>query len=308
MTTDTVFRQRAKPPKSSKSSKSSKWSKSSRQAKGSKPARGAEAGPTSKQAKAERGAKQKPQSPSLVDPRLQARRIEVARGQGRRRLRWVVAGVVVAALLVGAFALTQSPVLDVDRIEVRGASQTEHDAARRASGVARGNAMVALDAPAVERRLEALPWVERATVSRSWPGTVEIVLVERTPVAVVGTGASAVQVDRDGRALGPATDDDLPVLSGDPVAVGSRLPETQRWVVATVADLPAALRTEVAAASATPSGIRLTLVDDIEVRWGDRSQPTAKADAVQVLLEQADRSTIATIDVSVPRAATVTRS
>jgi cell division protein FtsQ len=281
VSTGTVFHQRTKAPKEPKSAKSPKSVKS---------------GPA------------KPSTPSLVDPRLQARRVEVARGQGRRRLRWVVLGVLVVVLIVGAFALVRSPALDVDRIEVRGAARTEQAEAREASGIALGSALVSLDAPAAERRLEAIPWVERATVSRSWPGTVRIALVERTPVAVVGTGAQAVQVDRDGRALAPASGADLPVVAGDPVAPGEHGSPTQRWVVATVAGLPADLRREVAAAAATPSGIRLTLRDGIDVRWGDASQPTAKADAVQVLLEQADRSTIATIDVTVPRAATVTRS
>lgn len=277
MSTDTVFRQRAKPPKPSKPLKAAKGAK-------------------------------RVESPSFVDPRLQARRVEVARGQGRRRLRWVVAAVVVVVVVVGAFAVTQSPALDVDQITLSGASRTEEAAARAASGIEVGSPMVALDAPAAERRIEALPWVERATVSRSWPGTVQVAVVQRTPVAVVGSGTAAVTVDRDGQALGPASDADLPVVSGDPVAAGEELAAAQRWVVATLADLPSELRSEVAAASATPTGIRLTLTDDIEVRWGDSSQPTAKADAVQVLLEQADRATIATIDVTVPRAATVTRS
>jgi cell division protein FtsQ len=274
MSTDTVFRQRAKPPKPPKAAKGAK----------------------------------RVESPSFVDPRLQARRVEVARGQGRRRLRWVVAAVVVVVVVVGAFAVTQSPALDVDQITLSGASRTEEAAARAASGIEVGSPMVALDAPAAERRIEALPWVERATVSRSWPGTVQVAVVQRTPVAVVGSGTAAVTVDRDGQALGPASDADLPVVSGDPVAAGEELAAAQRWVVATLADLPSELRSEVAAASATPTGIRLTLTDDIEVRWGDSSQPTAKADAVRVLLEQADRATIATIDVTVPRAATVTRS
>jgi cell division protein FtsQ len=261
-------------------------------------------------AKAPKGSKgpKRPSSPSLVDPRLQARRVEVARGQGRRRLRWILLGVVVVALVVGAFALTRSPALDVDQVEVRGASRTERAEAREASGIALGSPMVSLDASAAERRLEAIPWVERATVSRAWPGTVRIRLVERTPIAIVGAGADAVQVDRAGRALAPASGADLPVVAGDPVAPGERTTPTQRWILATVAGLPTDLRDEVASASATPSGIRLTLTDEIEVRWGDSSQPTAKADAVQVLLQQADRSTIATIDVTVPRAATVTRS
>ena len=247
------------------------------------------------------------ESPSLVDPRLQARRVEVARGQGRRRLRWVVAAVAIVVVVLGTFALTQSPILDVDHVTVSGGARTNRAAAVDAAGIPRGSAMIAVDAPAAERRLEKLPWVEEASVSRSWPGTVRVDLVERVPVAVVGTGSSAVQVDSSGRVLGRAANRSLPLVGGEPAAAGETLSDTQRWVVATIADLPAQLRSEVAAANATPSGVRLTLTDDIEVRWGDSSQATAKADALGVLLEQADRSTIDTIDVSVPRAATVTR-
>lgn len=280
MSTGTVFHQRTKAPKASKRSKDPKAPK----------------------------APKRPQSPSLVDPRLQARRAEVARDEGRRRRRWIGVGVAVAALVVVAFALTRSPALDIDRIEVRGTDAAGRAEARRSAGVASGTPMVALDAPAVERRLEAVPWVERATVSRAWPGTVRISLVKRRPVAVVGSGAAAVQVDRTGHAIAPAGDAELPLVAGDAVAVGERLTATQRWVVANLAAMPASLREEIATASATPTGIRLTLGDGIEVRWGDGSQPSAKADAVAVLLEQADRPTIAVIDVTVPRAATVTRS
>jgi cell division protein FtsQ len=291
-----VFRSAAKPSKPGKSPKAPRSK-----------AKPPEAPKQAKQAKQPKGAS-RPESPSFVDPRMQSRRIEVARGNGRRRLRWVIAGAAAALLVVGGYSLTQSPVLDVDRIEVGGTARTTRTEIREASGIAADAPMVSLDDGAVARRIEALPWVERATVTRSWPGTVRIRVTERTPVAIVGSGAAAVVVDDAGRALGPAGDLDLPVVGGDPVEAGDQLAAVPRWVVATIAELPDELRAEVAAASATPSGLRLTLVDDIEVRWGDASQGSAKADALGVLLEQADRATIATIDVSVPRAATVTRS
>ena len=243
-----------------------------------------------------------------VEPKLQARRIEVARHQGRRRLRFVVLVLGVVIAVVAVFGATRSPALDVDHVVVRGADQTGAAAVRRASGVPLGRPLVSVDPAHVEARLERLPWVERASVARSWPGTVRITLTERTPIAVVGTGSAAVVVDGDGRAIAAAHHEDLPVVAGAPVAVGRELAAPRRSVVSILEEMPAALRREVAAAHATPSGIALTLTDDITVRWGDSSQPSAKADALAVLLEQADRSTIAGIDVSVPRAATVTRT
>lgn len=242
-----------------------------------------------------------------VEPKMAARRMEVARDQGRRRLRWLLAIVTVVVVLAGTFALTQSPALDVDHVTVTGTSAARVAAVRKAAAVPVGSAMVSVDPSAAASRVESLPWVDRATVSRSWPGTVRISVVERTGVAIVGSGADAVVVAADGRALGPAAGRKLPVVSGDPVAVGDQVPATARSVVSVLAGLPTSLRAEVAAAHVAPSGVSLTLSDDIRVRWGDSSQPSAKADALQVLLEQADRSTIDVIDVSVPRAATVTR-
>ncbi len=288
--TETIFSQRSKPAKGAPKAKTPKAPK------------------TPKAERAPKGRKAKPASPSLVDPRLQARRIEVARGQGRRRLRWVVAGVVLVLLVVAGFALTQSPVLDVDTVAVTGTTQADRAEVLTASGIALGSPMIEVDTSAAAGRIEALPWVARASVAQDWPGTVTITVTERTPVAAVGSGSAAMAVDREGRVLGPVGDRELPVVAGDAAPAGDDLTATQRWVVGALGELPAGLRREVAGASATPSGIRLTLTDDIEVRWGDRSQPSAKADALQVLLEQADRSTIATIDVTVPRAATVTRS
>ena len=304
--TETIFRQGAKPHKPSKAQKA-KPQKAANAARKDRP-KAAKGAAAPKGAKASKAARAKPASPSLVDPRLQARRIEVARGQGRRRLRWVAAGVVVVLLIVGAFALTRSPVLDVDAVTVRGASTVDRSEVVEASGIVAGTPMLDVDGSAAASRIEALPWIDHATVTRNWPGAVTISVVERTPVAAVGEGSAAVAVDREGRVLGPAGDRDLPVIAGDPADVGTSISATQRWVAGAVAGLPTDLRREVAQASATPTGIRLTLTDGIVVRWGDTAQPRAKADALQVLLDQADRATIATIDVTVPRAATVTRS
>ena len=52
-----------------------------------------------------------------VDPRLRDRRAAVAREAGRRRLRRLVIGAAIVGLLVGAYGLVRSPLLDVDPVE-----------------------------------------------------------------------------------------------------------------------------------------------------------------------------------------------
>ena len=245
-----------------------------------------------------------------IEPRLRARRIEVARDQGRRRLRRILSGVAVVVLLIALVAASRSPLLDVDRIEVTGAAAARPADVRTASGIARGAAMVEVDPSAAAAGVESLPWVAEATVSRSWPGTVRIAVLERVPVAVAGTGARAVVVDAEGRALAEASGavgDGLPVIDGSAVEVGERLSTRRRRALAVVAGLPEDLRPEVASARTTDAGVELTLVDEIVVRWGDTSQPTAKADSLRVLLAEAGRDDLDVVDVSVPRSATVTR-
>lgn len=243
-----------------------------------------------------------------VEPKLQARRIEVARDRGRRRLRIVLVVAVLVVVLVGLGALTRSPALDVDQVQVRGVPAAQRDDVREAAAVAAGTPMLSVDAAGAEDRLEALPWVASASIARSWPGTVVVTVAPRRPIALVGEGSDAVQVDATGRAIRPARPGSaLPVVGGPAIEVGQVVAPGRRAVVHVLAGLPDELRAEVASAHASPSGTVLELTDGIRVRWGDTGLPTAKADALAVLLEQADRQTIATIDVSVPRAAALTR-
>ena len=209
---------------------------------------------------------------------------------------------------LAAFGATRSPLLDVDAIEVEGATRTEPDAIREASGVAVGSAMTSLDPGAVEARLEALPWIAQATVARAWPSTVTITVEERAPVVVAAGATGPVLVDADGRVVATGSLDGLPEVEGDAPAPGGRMAAEDRVAIAVVAGLPADLRRQVVAATTSRRGVELELDDGIEVEWGDETQSAAKAEALRVILQEGDRPTIARIDVTVPRATTLTRN
>lgn len=250
-----------------------------------------------------------------IDPRLRARRIDVARTEGRRRLRRIAAlgGVLLVVLLVAA--ATRSPLLDVDRTEVRGVEGPRADAALAASGVAPGDHLLWLDVDEAAARVEALPWVAGASVRRDLPGTVVLEVEAREPVAVAGSGSSAVLVDADGRAIAEVDDpvlagaaaDGLPVLALGPAPLGEHLADAGRDVARVVAAMPSELAEQIEEIAVDGEAIVVVLDDGIEVRWGGPQQTAAKAAAALVILEEADRATIATIDVTVPRATTVTR-
>lgn len=245
-----------------------------------------------------------------MDPRVRARRIEVARSHGRRRFWRLAALLALSFLVLAVVALTRSPLLDVDSVTVEGTARVDPELIRGTAAVDTKQPMTSVDLGAAEARLEALPWVAAATVARDWPSTVTISITERVPVAVAGDGPGAVLVDRDGRLLGAATVSDqvLPTAGPDPVeGPGALLPEHQRRLVATLAALPEEIRREVVQGTVDRSGLGLELRDGILVRLGDRTRLSAKIDAIRAVLDQADRPTIATIDVAAPGAAAVTR-
>src|SRR5439155_1590835 len=116
---------------------------------------------------------------------------------------------------------TRPPVLDVDHVRVLGNRHTAAPDVVRASGVRRGEAMTGVHEGAVAARVRRLPWVERASVRRRWPGTVSIAITERRPAASVrGSGDGWLLVDRTGRLLArvPAAAADVPAIENTPRA------------------------------------------------------------------------------------------
>src|SRR5262249_8517086 len=96
---------------------------------------------------------------SPVDPRMRERWIAARRAEGRRRLRSLAVLGAVAVLGVIAWVVLASPLLDVDRIVVRGAVRTTPDRVIAAADVGRGDAMVWIDTGAAADRVDGLPWI-----------------------------------------------------------------------------------------------------------------------------------------------------
>jgi cell division septal protein FtsQ len=72
---------------------------------------------------------------------------------------------------------------------------------------------------AIERRIEAIPYIARASVHRGLPASIRIAVVERAPFAIVESGDDAAVVDHALRVLEPATGGEaLPVFEMEPTA------------------------------------------------------------------------------------------
>jgi cell division protein FtsQ len=243
-----------------------------------------------------------------VDPRISARRVAVQREEGQRRMRrlaWI--GGAIGTLLV-ALAATRTPLLDLDHVEVAGTDDPAVAEALAEAGIRTGRPLVDLDIASGVAAVERLPWVADADIRRRWPGTLEVDVTARIPVASVPVTGGTALVAADGVVVaiqpGPSP---LVAVEGPPdLAVGDRF--ERRRLVTVAAALPDSLRPLVAAVAAPDGGgVALRLVDGGLVRLGSGQALEAKLVAADTVLTQVDRSCLAVVDVRVPSVPTVTR-
>lgn len=91
------------------------------------------------------------------------------------------------------------------------------------------------DTAAARHRVEALPWVRRASLKRVFPDQLHIGIHERVPYAVWNNGSRSVLIDETGRVLGAVgarRTIDLPVIFGEGAAPHARS------IVETVSRMP----------------------------------------------------------------------
>lgn len=250
--------------------------------------------------------------PAHMDPRMRARRIAVQRGIGRKRLQRLVDVGLLVAVALGFLVALRSPLLDVDRLEVRGNERTSTEEIVAAAGIARGDQLVDVDLRAAGAAVTALPWVAEAHLHRGLDGAIDVEVTERTPIAVLGDGAHAVLVDAEGRALAPAADD--PALAASLVGIdGVGALEPGEFAGDRAAD---ALSVAERLGSLTQLGLRLSVEDGrlsglvdpgIQVLFGDAGQLDAKVRSLRTVLDQVDLTCAATIDVRSPGSPVLTR-
>jgi len=234
---------------------------------------------------------------------LARRRPRRPRRRSRRPLQLAAA---VLALGAVGWVLLGSPVLGVRSVQVDGVASLPAEQVREAAGIERGTPLLRVDVDATEARVAALPQVASVEVTRGWPDSVVITLVERVPVAVVGEPGNRSLIDADGVLFdivsGSPPPGVVPLEVADP---GPGDPATLAGVAALGA-MPSGVRERVAGAAASGDGeIRLTLTDGTLVRWGGPEESEEKAAALAGIVEQVAAGALepaAEIDVSTPAA------
>jgi cell division protein FtsQ len=221
----------------------------------------------------------------------------------RRRL--AVAALLLLVVLGLGWVATVSPLLSIDHVVVRGTHQLRTSDVTDAGGIHEGDSLVWFRTGRSAAAIRALPYVDRATVTRSWPHTVRVVVSERVPVAWFTRAGSTYTTDATGRVLArvAAPPTAMPQLVG---VHGSDTPG--RWisppaVAAAAAAMPGLARVATQSVRAAPDGtVTLRLRNGVELRLGhpDRIAVKVRA-ALAVLGALADsHRAVGYVDVSVP--------
>jgi cell division protein FtsQ len=254
-----------------------------------------------------------PTSPRLrMDPRIRERRVMVARDAGRRRLRMLLAAGAVAAALGGAYGITRTPMLDVDEVRVLGATQTPAAEIVRAGHLDHHPQLADVKPELVVADVERLPWVQEARVVRHWPKTVEVTVVERSPVATLpAAGGGWALVDGTGRVLSvtpEATPGLVQVAASPAPGPGAAVPTTTVGGLAVLDALPPSLSERVNGLTIAEDGaMDVHAVGLPVIHFGPPTAVRAKLVALTTLVARTNLKGVSAIDVRVPTAPVLTR-
>jgi cell division protein FtsQ len=192
-------------------------------------------------------------------------------------------------------------VLGVRQVDVVGTVLLSPDRVREAAAIPDKRPLARVDLGAAAARVRGLPAVDRVVVTRGWPSTVVIEVVERTAIAAVPAKQGFILIDDDGvpfRAV-EKQPDGLPLAR---LLTPGPLDTSTESALAVLAALSEELRRQlVAVAVPSPVQIRLELRKDRVVIWGDDTKSDEKSKVATELLGQKGDE----IDVSAPTVVTI---
>jgi cell division protein FtsQ len=159
--------------------------------------------------------------PSLA---LQIPRGERRFRRSRRGRRWVMPSLLVAVVVAAGAASFGGPIerlrnfdvsakandlmivagFGIDQVNVSGQHFTSDSDVFDALDLPNAKTFAAFDSDAALKRIERIPWVDTAQITRIYPSTLDVVVRERTPAFIWKRGETSYLVDATGRTLGPA--------------------------------------------------------------------------------------------------------
>lgn len=207
-----------------------------------------------------------------------------------RRLRPVLLVVLVAAVAVAGWLwLRDSSLVDVEKVEITGATSSQRDAVRTAlERAAEDMTTLNVREDALRTAVEPYESVADVRAHGDFPDRLEIEVVERRMVAVVDVGGAETPVAPDGRLLrGVEPRDELPELDAGRVVASGRLDDERALnAIAVLSGAPRDLHQRVERVTRGDRGLVLEMRRGPDLIFGDGTRLKAKwAAAARVLAE-----------------------
>lgn len=216
-------------------------------------------------------------------------------GQRRWFWRWPtwVAALVLVAIVAGTWLFYFSSTFTVKHIVVDGVLAVSPDRIADEANIPAGERLTAVDLDAVRAHVSAIPRIGTVEVSRRWPDTVVIRVVERTPVATTPVGDEWAVIDATGTAYQTRTSQppNLPLVeASDPVIRSA--------AIESLAAMPKSLRSQVVRITGESVwDLRLAMRSGQTVLWGSAADSGMKAEVLRALMAATNDSWL---DVRVP--------
>lgn len=225
-------------------------------------------------------------------------------------IRVAVTAVVLFAIGASAVYVYRSDLFAITEVKANGVTHLTSSEITEIAAVPEDSTILRLDSDGIVERLESNAWVQSATVTREFPDTVVIDIVERTPAAVVALDETTYWViASDGAWLSAATDEDLEDLMlitdvsssvADPLSGSDCDDGGIENALAIVEGISDELKDKVESVSAESSiKTSLNMKDGVVIAFGDSSDIELKESVIEELLDKYEGK-ISYINVRVP--------
>jgi cell division protein FtsQ len=223
-----------------------------------------------------------------------------------RRVLLVLLGLGAVAGVVWVFWFSSA--LAVNRIVVDGTTTLKPMDIRSTAAIRLGEPLVRVDTVAIESRVAMMERIDQVDVSRHWPRTIRIEVVERKPIGWVRSGAAIRALDRYGVDFRNLREEpkDLVEVQVETLDARKRQQalESSAAVIDTLrTDDPGLLKKVQYVRVASKDSVQLVLGKNRTVTWGSASKGEQKLTVLRSLLKIKARG----YDVSAPEQPTTRR-
>lgn len=231
-----------------------------------------------------------PASVSTSAPKVSRLPEQLYAARMRARERWRRLSITITVTLAllaftGYMIIWHTSVLGLDAVRVVGQKTVPAQQVIAAAGLRVGSPLAAADLSGARDRVQRIPQIAAASVSRDWPHTVVISVVERTAAALIPDAGGYDVVDASGVVFGRAASA-LPGLTVIQVQGGADVKAAVvPGALAALKALPSDIAHRVTGITASsPYSITLRLSGGVTVDWGGGDDASAKAQDLAALM------------------------